>query len=105
LLIGLGLGLLLFKYWVTLVFLGIFFIRYVKLIFAEEKKLLKVFGNAYIDYCRQVPWLLPSLKSLFRRDVRFYLPVKPAWIYKEIGAIIATLVMLLLFWLWEGWRQ
>ena len=102
LLIGLGIGLALFKYWVILVFLAIFFARYVKLAFAEEKKLLGVFGNAYADYCRQVPRFLPRMKLSFAKDIRAVLPLKRPWLYKEIGAIIATLLAAAFFMVWEN---
>ncbi|MFA4889729.1 MAG: methyltransferase [Candidatus Omnitrophota bacterium] len=105
LLIGLGLGLALFKYWVILVFLVIFFARYALLAFAEEKKLLGVFGNTYADYCRRVPRFFPRMKLLFEKDIRVVLPLKQPWLYKEIGAIVATLLAAAFFILWEGMRR
>lgn len=100
LLIGIGLGLALFKYWALCLFLLIFVIRYIPLLFSEEKKLLGLFGESYAGYCKTVPRLIPGLKSLFEKNIRVCLPIKPAWLYKEIGSIIAVLSLTLLLWYW-----
>ena len=100
-LIGLGMVLVLFRWQVACVFLLIFTLRYVLLIFNEEKKLSRIFPQEYPEYCSEVPRLFPSLKMLLKKDIREYLPLKSPWIKKEIGAILAVLLITLAvdFWL------
>jgi len=101
LLIGLGIVLVLFKWWVVIILLLMFITRYVFLIFQEEKRLLNSFSGEYQDYMRKVPRLLPSLGSLFRQDIRQYLPLKVSWLKKEIGPIFAVLFITLFAESWE----
>lgn len=101
LLIGLGVVLVLFNWWVVLVFLIIFSCRYFPLILSEEKKLRNMFPGAYESYCRKVPRMLPRIASLIKVGVRGYLPLKAAWFKKEINSIVALLIVILLFFLWK----
>jgi protein-S-isoprenylcysteine O-methyltransferase Ste14 len=95
-LIGLGVVLVLFKLWVVLAFLAIFIIRYLLLIFTEEKKLAILFPKDYQAYFKSVPQrILPSISDLLKREVSEYLPVKKLWVKKEIGSIVAVLIITL----------
>lgn len=97
-LIGSGIVLFLFKFWVLVIFVVVFIIRYVTLIIKEEKKLIGFFPEIYPAYCKKVPRrIIPSLGSLLDKDISEYLPLKPAWIKKEIGSIVAILVIAFLF--------
>jgi hypothetical protein len=101
-LIGLGIVLMLFKLWVMAVFLTVFVIRYIFLIFTEENKLRKAFPQVYASYCKKVPnRVLPSLKNILDKDAAEYLPLKISWIKKEIGSIVAVLMLTLLVESWE----
>ncbi|MDD3345505.1 MAG: isoprenylcysteine carboxylmethyltransferase family protein [Candidatus Omnitrophica bacterium] len=100
-LIGLGVVLAVFKWWAVLIFIIIFAIRYIMLIFNEEKKLLLLFPGSYKDYCRRVPRIIPSFSSLIRLDISEYLPMKLSWFKKEIGSILALLFLTLLVESWE----
>ena len=107
-LIGLGIVLTLFKWWVICLFLLVFITRYILLIFKEEKKLLAMFPGEYLDYQRKVPRILPSLATVLQRDINEYLPMKLPWLKKEIGSILAVLFFTLLMESWqdiqnEGW--
>lgn len=93
LLIGLGVVLVLFKLWVISLFLFIFFLRYILLIFKEEKKLLSAFPKEYPDYCNKVPRIFPSISAILKRDISVYLPIKWIWIKKEIGPILTVLLV------------
>ena len=104
-LIGLGLGCALFQYWAICLFLAIFAVRYVRLIFSEEKKLLVIFGNSFVDYCKKVPRFFPSPKKLRGKEIRGYLPLKRAWFVKEIGSIIAVLSAAFLAGWWGAIRK
>ena len=71
LLIGLGVVLAVFKLWVAVIFLIVFVIRYILLIYKEEKKLLAAFPGAYQQYCKKVPRILPSLSNLIKLGSAF----------------------------------
>lgn len=101
LLIGLGIVLMLFKWWVACIFLLIFALRYLALIFKEEKKLLVLFLKDYQDYCAKVPRILPSLATLAKIDISGYLPLKLSWLKREIGSILAVLLITFFIESWE----
>lgn len=89
--IGVGMVMVLFQWWVAGVFLLIFIMRYLPLVFKEEKKLTALFSKEYVDYCKGVPRLLPLSGVIFKRDIRKYLPLKLSWVKKEIGTMLAVL--------------
>jgi len=101
LLIGIGIVLMVFKWWVALIFLAVFSIRYMVLTFKEEKKLKAVFGRQYEDYCKLVPRILPSLGAICNKDIREFLPLKISWLKKEICPILLVLFITLLIESWE----
>ncbi len=101
LLIGFGVELMLFNFWVVFIFLLIFAARYLPLILSEEKKLRNMFGETYDAYCRRVPRIMPRLSTLIKSSVKEYLPLKPAWFKKEVNSIIPLLILILLFFLWR----
>jgi protein-S-isoprenylcysteine O-methyltransferase Ste14 len=101
LLIGLGVVLMLFNWWVEVIFLAVFIIRYILLIFTEEKKLEGLFSKDFLEYEKNVPRIFPSLKQIFKSDMREYIPIKLSWIKKEIGSILALLCIVLLIEFWK----
>jgi len=101
LLIGIGIVALLFKWWVICIFLSVFVIRYLLLIFKEERKLLALFSKEYQTYCKKVPRILPSLKVILKTDIAEYLPLKLSWLKKEIGTILTVLLFSILIESWE----
>ena len=100
-LIGLGVVLAVFKWWAAVIFIIVFVIRYIMLIYKEEKKLLGVFPESYKDYCKKVPRILPSLSTIIKLDISEYLPIKLAWFKKEIGSILTLLLLTLLVESWD----
>ncbi len=92
LLIGFGVVLFVFHWWVGLIFALFFVIRYIVLMGEEEKKLRSVFGKGYEDYIRRVPRLFPSPRALLSHDITVLFPLKRGWIKKEIGPMITVLV-------------
>lgn len=100
-LIGLGVVLAVFQWWAAVIFILVFIIRYILLIYKEEKKLLKIFPAAYEKYCRKVPRIFPSLSSMIKLDISSYLPIKLLWFKKEAGSIITLLLLTLLAESWE----
>lgn len=101
-LIGLGIVLMLFNWWVALIFLVIFSIRYVTLIVKEEKELLGFFPEEYPLYMKRSPRILPSIATLLSMDIAEYLPLKLSWLKKEIASIVAVLLLTLLL---ESWKD
>lgn len=105
LLIGLGIILALFKWWLIYIFLSVFITRYLMLTFKEEKKLSALFAKDYGDYCKRVPRLLPSINTVLNMDIVEYLPMKLAWIKKEIGPISAVLMGVFFVMLWQDFKH
>ncbi len=105
LLIGAGSVFMLFKLCVAVIFLAFFAGRYFLLIFKEEQKLRGMFKQEYTDYCLAVPRLFPSLYRLGSGEISAFLPMKTAWIKKEIGSIVAVIATTLLIESWEDIRQ
>ncbi len=101
LLIGAGVVLMLFNWWVEVIFLIVFAARYFPLILSEEKKLRNMFPGTYEAYCRRVPRMIPRLFSLIKTSIVEYFPLKSAWFKKEINSIIPLLILILLFFLWR----
>jgi protein-S-isoprenylcysteine O-methyltransferase Ste14 len=95
LLIGLGIVLMLFQWWVACIFVFIFIIRYVLLIFEEEKKLNAIFPHDYRWYKKTVPRIFPSVAHILKSDITEYLPFKLSWLEKEIGSIITVLFVII----------
>jgi len=93
--IGTGVVLVLFNWWVALIFLAIFLIRYLPLIFTEEKKLSTMFGSEYAQYCKKVPRIFPSLLILSKLDISEYLPLKLGWFKRELNSISPLLFVIL----------
>lgn len=104
-LIGLGVVLTVFKWWAVAIFITVFIIRYILLIYTEEKKLKLMFPDTYPQYCRKVPRIFPSLSSIIKLDIVDYLPIKIAWFWREIGSISALLLLVLLVESWEDIAQ
>ena len=105
-LIGLGAGLMLFKWWVAAFFIVFFIIRYIALIYSEEKKLKALFPLEYPIYSKKVPHrIIPSLDSLLNKDMHEYLPLKLKCVKKEIGSILAVLFLAILLESWEDIRS
>ncbi len=101
-LIGLGVVLVLFKWWVVVIFIIVFIIRYLLLIYQEEAKLRGMFPGTYQEYCQKVPRILPSLLRLLKLKITEYLPLKLSWFYREIGSIFT---LILLVFLVESWKN
>jgi protein-S-isoprenylcysteine O-methyltransferase Ste14 len=104
LLIGTGMILVLFQWWVLAIFLVIFSVRYFVLILIEEKKLAAMFPQ-YSSYQRKVPRILPSWNILWDEDIRGYLPMRITWIKKEIGPILWILLATLFLETWEDIKE
>lgn len=101
-LIGLGVVLAVFKWWAVVIFIVVFIIRYISLIYKEEQKLRSMFADSYPQYCLKVPRIFPALPSIIKLDIIEYLPIKINWFKKEIGSMLALLLLVLLVEAWRG---
>lgn len=101
LLIGMGISMVLFKLWVMVAFAVIFTLRYILLGLKEEEKLRSLFPQEYIEYRKQVPGIFPAPRSIFKRYASEYLPIKSGWIRKEIGTILAVLIVIFCIMAWK----
>jgi protein-S-isoprenylcysteine O-methyltransferase Ste14 len=104
-LIGTGLGLAVFQYWVLGAFTLIFAARYMTLVFSEEKKLRDLFGAEYGEYCKRTPRLFPNPLYLLRHNLGDSLPLKTAWFYRELGSVLAVLAATLLLGSWGAFYR
>ncbi|MFH0935554.1 MAG: isoprenylcysteine carboxylmethyltransferase family protein [Candidatus Omnitrophota bacterium] len=100
LLTGSGVVLVLFQWWVAVIFLSVFVIRYILLILEEEKKLLAFFPREYEKYMSGVPRLFPSF-SILRGEASDYLPLKFPWLKKEMASIAAVILITLGIEFWQ----
>jgi protein-S-isoprenylcysteine O-methyltransferase Ste14 len=101
LLIGAGVVLFIFHWWVFLIFLAVFITRYLGLFAKEEGILTKAFGKSYLEYMKKVPRLLPRLDFLAKTDIRKFLPLRMSWFKREIPSIVAVLAIVLVVESWE----
>jgi len=96
LLIGLGVILAIFQWWVGLVFLLIYLAIYIPQINKEEKVLMERFGIAFKNYCQSTPKYFPNIFA--KQRIRLKLP----WIKKELSSLLSTLAFILIVKLWEN---
>jgi protein-S-isoprenylcysteine O-methyltransferase Ste14 len=101
LLIGAGVVLFVFHWWVFLIFLAVFISRYLGLFAKEEKVLTTAFGKSYLEYMKKVPRLLPRLDFLAKTDIRQFLPLKMSWFKREIPSIVTVVAVVLAVEFWE----
>jgi len=95
LLIGAGVILALFRWWVMAVFVAVYLWIYIPQMNKEALALSERFGEDFKGYCRATPRFLPTLKSMFRTSPAEYLKIKPRWIRKEIVSLILTVGFIL----------
>lgn len=94
LLIGLGVILFLFKWWVGIIFLAVYLSIYIPEITREEAKLYSLFGEAFKDYCNRTPKYFPNPELLFKKDTKKIFSIKPQWLNKEISSLAWILIFL-----------
>jgi len=97
-LMGLSFTVLLGSPLLIVVFLVIFFTRFLPQVRLEERTLLGRFGKAYQEYLASVPRFIPKkINTLFKKGFNKYLETKTfPWLKKEIWAAVGWLVLFLL---------
>jgi protein-S-isoprenylcysteine O-methyltransferase Ste14 len=101
LIIGLGVTMVLFTWWVFIIFLAVFLLIYLPQIHREERYLLQGFGQEYENYCKATPRFLPKISGIFRISNES-LFCKRGWVKKEANSLIAILAVVLFI---EGWED
>lgn len=104
LLLGVGISVTLFQWWVIILFTLIYISIYYPQVKQEEGKLAEHFGQAYEDYCKETPRLFPGILSLFRINLRGCMSFKLRWIKKELMSFLITFSLLSVFEVWQDVR-
>lgn len=93
-LMWLGIALYTRIWWLTLLICVVYFLYYERIIMAEESFLRGKFGDAYAQYARRVPAVLPNFKNY--QPNRYKFRVNKAW-KQEPSSIFGLIVVFLLF--------
>lgn len=101
LLIGSGIILTLFKWWIFPTMLIVFLLIYIPQIRREEGRLFKRFGKDYQTYCQSVPKYFPNIFAWFKIGLRDYLFFKRTWVKKEIPSLIGVICVITAFEIWQ----
>jgi len=103
-LIGIGVSLVIFSWWVCLVFGFVFLLIYIPQIKKEEAILLKRFGSEYKRYCQITPRFFPNPIISFKKGLKNYIFLKWQWGKKELPSLIGVIVLIIAAGAWEDVR-
>jgi len=95
LLIGISFTGMLFRWWVSLVFLIVYLGIYIAEIKKEEEKLLGFFGADFKNYCSRIPRFFPDIRKVLVTNPFVYLGIKAKWVKKEFSSIVITFVLII----------
>ena len=97
-LIGTGIILTLFVWWVFFLFLAVCLMIYVPQVRREENILHQRFGKDYEDYCKAVPRFMPALGKANLRDC---LSFRVEWVKKEISSLAGAVIFIFAVKFWK----
>lgn len=99
---GLGIALFAHLWWLTLIYILVFWLYYERIIFAEEAFLRKKFGDEYLQWANRTPLFIPrfsqyersnlqfSMKNVLRREYNgFFAVILVFFILETVGEIFA----------------
>ena len=92
--IGLGISLFFRLWWITILFMAIFWLYYERIIFAEEEFLLAKFGSKYLEWSKNTPTFLPKIQNWTFPTRPFSFRTALRKEYRTFMAIIATFTFL-----------
>ncbi|WAC08146.1 MAG: isoprenylcysteine carboxylmethyltransferase family protein [Thermodesulfobacteriota bacterium] len=92
--IGLGVSLFFRLWWVTSLFVLVFWTYYERIIFAEENFLQKTFSEKYLKWAHETPTFLPKLKNWKPPKLAFSFRTALRKEYDTFMAIIASFTFL-----------
>ena len=91
---GLGVALFAHLWWLTLIYILVFWLYYERIIFAEEAYLRDKFGKEYLDWADSTPAFIPNFKRYCKADLPF------SWknvLKREYNGFFAVIVMMFFF--------
>ena len=91
---GLGIALFAHLWWLTLIYILIFWLYYERIIFAEESFLRVKFGDEYLRWAEQTPPFLPKFKNYRKSNLRFSLKNVLKREYNGFFAVIVVMFVL-----------
>lgn len=101
LLIGLGITLVIFQWWVFLLFLTVFFLIYFPQVKSEENVLGERFGKEYKTYCKLTPRCMPNLLLKIKK-MHSCLRFKLAWVKSELVSLTGIVGLVIFA---EAWKE
>lgn len=99
--LGFGFALMANSWWVLLAFLVVFLLIYDATIEEEERKLLKRFGETFLQYCREVPRFFPRFSGWRSAPFRWAL-VRQHREFQTWAAVAGVLAVVILKMWWEA---
>ncbi len=103
LLIGLGVTLVVFQWWVFLLFITVFFLIYFSQVKSEESLLSSRFGKEYEDYRKSTPRYFPNPWVIIKRS-RQCIFFKWPWIKKELVSLAGIVSLVIFAEVWQDAR-
>lgn len=99
---GLGIALFAHLWWLTLIYILMFWLYYERIIFAEEAFLREKFGNEFLEWANRTPVFIPrfsqykksnlpfSMRNVLKREYNgFFAVIVVLFILKTVGEIFA----------------
>lgn len=100
-LIGTGISLLIFAWWVCPLFASIFLLIYIPQIKKEEVILYRRFGEEYGRYRRITPRFFPRLSDVFKKDIRKHIFLKWQWANNEFPSLLGVFTLIIATNVWR----
>ena len=91
---GLGIALFAHLWWLTIIYLLVFWLYYERIIFAEEAYLRNKYGNEYLEWANSTPAFLPKLSKYQKADLPFSLRNVLKREYNGFFAVIVVMFIL-----------
>ena len=91
---GLGISLFAHFWWLTLIYILIFWLYYERIIYAEEAYLRNKFGDEYLDWANVTPLFVPKLSKYRKADLPFSLRNVLRREYNGFFAVIIVMFIL-----------
>jgi hypothetical protein len=90
----LGIALFAHLWWLTLIYILVFWLYYERIIFAEEAYLRDKFGNEYLEWANKTPAFIPKLSQYRKANLPFSLRNVLRREYNGFFAVIVILFVL-----------
>ncbi|HET7921320.1 MAG TPA: isoprenylcysteine carboxylmethyltransferase family protein [Gammaproteobacteria bacterium] len=91
---GLGIALFIHTWWMTLIYILLFWVYYERIMIAEEGFLRKKFGSVYLDWAAVTPAFVPRFGAYRKAELPFSFRNVLRREYNGFFAIVVTLFML-----------